>query len=1022
MIRNILALGLLMVLLSGCSLGVKQRWVDFNAYYNTFYNAKQSYQAGIRLMDAQSVTINPERPIRIHRTPSRAGQAQFEKAIEKSADILRNHDDSKWVDDALELIGRSYFQLGQFFAAEQKFNEILAASSSGQVRQRAVLWKSIIFLETNRYNEGIQYINASILSEEFDWNPQTLAELYLVLAQLYVAQEDWDSATSALASGLPDFREDILRSRGYFLYGQLLERQNRNQEALNAYRGVSRRYPEYQLIYFAAVRQNAIRRELGQYDRAYSEFLAMSRDDKNFDQIGDLNYEIARTLQFKGEPVQAFQLYQQVLYNSLRPPTRETISKTHYAIAELYRFNFGDFNIAAAYYDSSARNATDLVRLPVNFDASSLAASFRSYARINTQISEKDSLLALGLLPREEFERVIIQIRDDRLREYQRQLRQDQLRGTTLVNVTPGQETTPSTTSGENGFLNHRNQNLVNQAAVSYAALWNERPLVDNWRRLQAVRQTAVSVSDQDEGQETPPTDTADGLVNRLQNVSIPMELNIDLTVIPFTVADQNRMREQIADLSYELGNVFYLNLQMPDSALIHYLRVVEEFSESNILPQAMYTIADIYLSVGDTTTAKTWAYDILTRFPSANVARVIASRLNLDVQLDSAVISDEESAMRDYREILNRLDQASHTNRISMLNDYMIRHPNAPNIAEVLFSKAMFYSEAARATPEFIERFQRYNKAQSDWHALQADFAQRQAVARTEIAELSSQEASLGSRALTMSTEGDVARDTTHAADVSAAADTSSTADVSAATDTSSSADTSAAAVASVASDTTAITEVAMNSDTVEIAPTDSNQISVTAIDTQRRVFQAILDSVLVAPDFDALYPYLGEHWDSTRVVLTSLVRDFGQSPLAARSRSVLEVLVIPASLRPADEIIAANEVIQLPADVEPEFVVCDILDQPIQLKVGLATFLETSGFNAMLARHNIETADFEFELTLNHLGRVDQAVSLADADPLGLTENLRLLLVQSAEFQIPTVNRVPVRTACYFAVSIDK
>jgi tetratricopeptide (TPR) repeat protein len=942
MIRNILALGLLMVLLSGCSLGVKQRWVDFNAYYNTFYNAKQSYQAGIRLMDAQSVTINPERPIRIHQTPSRAGQAQFEKAIEKSADILRNHDNSKWVDDALELIGRSYFQLGQFFAAEQKFNEILAASSSRQVRQRAVLWKSIIFLETNRYNEGIQYINASILSEEFDWNPQTLAELYLVLAQLYVAQEDWDSATSALASGLPDFREDVLRSRGYFLYGQLLERQNLYQEALNAYRGVSRRYPEYQLIYFAAVRQNAIRRELGQYDRAYSEFLAMSRDDKNFDQIGDLNYEIARTLQLKGESVQAFQLYQQVLYNSLRPPTRETISKTHYAIAELYRFNFGDFNIAAAYYDSSARNATDLVRLPINFDASSMAASFRSYARISTQISEKDSLLALGLLPRDEFERVIIQIRDDRLREYQRQLRQDQLRGTTLVNVTPGQETTPSTTSGENGFLNHRNQNLVNQAALSYAALWNERPLVDNWRRLQAVRQTAMSVSDQDEVQETPSADTSDGLVNRLQNVSIPTELNIDLTVIPFTVADQNRMREQIADLSYELGNVFYLNLQMPDSALIHYLRVVEDFSESNILPQAMYTIADIYLSVGDTTTAKTWAYDILDRFPSSNVARVIASRLNLDVELVSAVISDEESALRDYREILSRLDQASHTNRISMLNDYMIRHPNAPNIAEVLFSKAMFYSEAARATPEFIERFQRYNKAQSDWRTLQADFVQRQ--------------------------------------------------------------------------------QVAMDSDTLEIAPTDSNQISVTATDTQRRVSQAILDSVLVAPDFDALYPYLGQYWDSTRVVLTSLVRDFGQSPLAARSRSVLEVLVIPASLRPADEIIAENEVIQLPADVEPEFVVCDVLDQPIRLKVGLPTFLETSGFNAILARHNIETADFEFELTLNHLGRVDQAVSLADADPLGLTENLRLLLVQSAEFEIPTVNRVPVRTACYFAVSIDK
>lgn len=927
--RKLLIPLLFFLFLSGCSLGVKQRWTDFNAYYNTFYNAKNSYREGERLIEAQNVTINPERPIRIHRTPARAGQAQFEKAIEKSADILRNHDDSKWVDDALELIGKSYFQLGQFFAAEQKFNEILVTSVSQTVRQRAVLWKSLIFLETNRNNEGIQYINNALLTEEYDWNPQILSEIYLILGQLHVALEDWDQATQALAVGLPDFRDDILRTRGYFLKGQLLERQDRLDEALVSYGNISTRYPEYNLIFDATVRQAALRRELGQFDRAYRDFTAMSRDDKNFDQIGDLTYEMGRTLQLKGEATQSFQLFQQVLYNSLRPPTRETIAKTHYAIAELYRFDFADFNIAAAYYDSSSRNATDLTRLPLQFDAAALAASFRNYSRLSQGIAEKDSLLALGLLPRDEFEQTIIRIRDERLREFQRQARQDQLRGTTLVNVTPGQDTAETGSSGDNGFLNYRNPNLVNQSSQSFAALWDGRPLVDNWRRLQAVRQSVASVADASD-QDMLDANAVGEIPIGLPNVAIPAELNIDLSVIPFTVADQNRMRGQIADLSYELGNVFYLNLNMPDSALIHYLRVVEEFQESLVLPQAMYTVADIYLSEQDTTTALTWATAIVERFPSSAVATRIASRLNLDVDLQSEVISDEESARLDYLQLLDRLPSLAASESIASLDHYLIRHPSATNVAQALFAKAMLYAQVGRQDSSFSERLTRLQDAQQVWSDTLMSFQQQQADAR--------------------------------------------------------------------------------------LALQDS-----TLSDDLRVGYQSLSDSVLVQPNLDILFPYVGAAWDSTRSVLTHIATNFGSSGVMNRVQSLQQVISVPEALQPVTESAEEMETPDLPDTFIAEFIGCDLLDEPVQLANGLDSFLSDTGFRDLLAEQNILSADFEFEITLSHTGAVEQVDILSDVDPMGLTEQLRVRLRTQAVFKAPLSNAIPVRTACYFAVRIE-
>ena len=258
--RRIISSLLLIIFISGCGSGLKQRWGDFNAFYNTFYNAQNSYQNGIRSIESQNYIINAERPIRIHRTPVRAGQSDFEKAIEKSADILREHSNSKWVDDALLLIGKSYFYQSQFFSAEQKFNEVLAATANQSSRQVAVLWKGLIFLETNRIAEGLSYVDGVINSDEYDWDEQTLAELQLVLAQLHIENDDFEAATYALSLGLPNVSDELLRSRGYFLIGQILQLNQEYQSALSAFKNVSSKYPEYQLLYLAQVKQNEILR------------------------------------------------------------------------------------------------------------------------------------------------------------------------------------------------------------------------------------------------------------------------------------------------------------------------------------------------------------------------------------------------------------------------------------------------------------------------------------------------------------------------------------------------------------------------------------------------------------------------------------------------------------------------------------------------------------------------------------------------------------------------------------------
>lgn len=729
--RRILTALLLLIILSGCSAGLKQRWGDFNAYYNTFYNAKISYDRGIRSMESQSYTINAERPIRIHRTPLRSGQADFEKAIEKAADILREHATSKWVDDALLLIGKSYFYQSQFFSAEQKFNEVLATTTNPQSRQEAVLWKGVIYLETNRINDGLAYLNAVIDSDEYNWRDETLAEIYLVIAQLHVENDDFDLARESLVAGLPDIRNELLRSRGYFLLGQLRKSNNEYDEALAAFRRVSRKYPEYQLIYLANVKQNEILREMGRYDQSLRNFSSMARDDKNFDQIGDLNYEIGRTLQYRGDVYEAFNTFTNVLYSSIRPPSRETIARAHYALAELYRYDFHDYRLAAAHYDTASRNATDRERLPEYFQATELAQSFGSFSRLSIQVNEMDSLLRLAALPEDEFEAVIERIRTERQAEYERQLRQEQIRGTTLVNVS--QAGNQQQNQREFGFLNHRNPELVRQASEAFAALWDERPLVDNWRRIQAVRASGgrsvfASVSDsvQAENRSGRAAQTSrSGVSNEL--------LNIDLSAIPHDSLAKSDMQNRLASVAYEIGNIFYLNLDLPDSALVYYDRAIYEFKHASIRPQAIYTKSDIFLSRSDTLSAQPYIDMLMVEYPDNMITERMLIRMGYDVDQE-VFITDDVRIRRDFNTLREQLLYAEPQTQIAMLSDFEALHPGSDFQAQVFLIKAMNYIRIAMEDSTFYVRLREHNQAVDAWNLELSEFESAKEVFRKQL------------------------------------------------------------------------------------------------------------------------------------------------------------------------------------------------------------------------------------------------------------------------------------------------
>lgn len=122
------AIAALLLLASGC------------AYYNTFYNARSAYADGVKLVATSGVA---------------SAKPKFESAIKKSAAVIKNYSTSRWVDDALYLVGMSYYQMGDYPRAIAKFENLEAVFPDSPFLDDAQFYRALALIGDRQYARGV---------------------------------------------------------------------------------------------------------------------------------------------------------------------------------------------------------------------------------------------------------------------------------------------------------------------------------------------------------------------------------------------------------------------------------------------------------------------------------------------------------------------------------------------------------------------------------------------------------------------------------------------------------------------------------------------------------------------------------------------------------------------------------------------------------------------------------------------------------------------------------------------------
>jgi cellulose synthase operon protein C len=705
--RSCLALLAALVLISGlagCGRLLGSRYDNFTAYYNTFYNAREAFERQERQL------LNQERPVDRGRflplfpePPEQAGRQEgFAKAVEKGADLLRDHPGSKWVDDALLLIGKAYFYQANFAGAEQKFREVIGLDESS-LKDEAWLWLGRTLTASASYDEAARALRDGLGREGV--RERWAAPMRLALAEVDVRRGDFEAAAEALRTGLDGVRDDEQGARAAFLLGQVYEALDRPADAADAYARALGFGPRYELAYAAQSASALALARAGETERALDLLRRMRRDDKNFPNLAEVELTRARVLAAAGQPDEARALLRTLLYDP-DPALRAGAIRgpVHYHLAEVYRERLNDYARAAAHYDTAAtaiRAPTDLAALltpEAITDAQSRASAFGSYARVAGQIAEMDSLLYLGSLDDEAFGEAIERIRaqrrqeaDAREREMARRRAEQGFRGGGPEGFDPtgdgrGTADAPLPPGAEGiGFLSFRNPVRVQEQLIGFQARWGDRPLAPNWRRAAAIGGGAAvgeDLAEIVEGMPGLPLNQPDALV--------------DVSAVPRDPARIQAMRTSRAAARYELGNVLFLALGEPEAAVAWYQRVIEEDPEADVAPRAYFALAEAQRALGHEAEADALYRDVLESYPESVLADRVREHFGMDPRAPAAEPEASVEAEAAYALAYDQWQRGDYAEALDAMLTVSERYPTTPVAPRARLAAGTLYTEWA--------------------------------------------------------------------------------------------------------------------------------------------------------------------------------------------------------------------------------------------------------------------------------------------------------------------------------------
>ncbi len=686
------------VVLQGCAVWnfVDVRWQNATGYFNTYYNASRLFdeaeeeiaesqftksidpsKASINAMPNRGMPMGEDEPggkvkqdMAIMEAGAPSGAIQkLDRVIEKCSRLILNYPKSKWVDNALLLIGKSYLYKGELTRAERKFQELLDRYPDSDLATEAVLWLAKTYVKLEQYELAHGMFERAIADAVRDSEPDLAAQAHFEMGKMYLTLDQGDAAVANFEKAAAFDADRQFRILVQIALAREYERNGNKEKAAQAFQDIFKLDPDRDLAFIAELNYAKLSRETGDLDEASNAIIDMLDNPMYLDydskiqlEIGNLYLAYFRYYQSMDDTLanDAFHAaLDQYTYVDTTFKGQPEAADALYAKGTLYENDIKDYDNAFDNYNSAklAFPGTESAQL-----GGKKATIFGDYRKLRRRMFDTDTTLFFANNPDSLRVRDSLQVIADSLDREKR--------------IAEGG-------SGDN--------------------MTEEQKLADRFKRRRPHGRNTGRINPWLMEQEKLQAATAVGLKNtEMAMVAAgPSYRKLNLSSL-----DKDSLRASLAILQMEMGWLMFDKIAHIDSARYYYIKAYNNGLPDSLRPQALYTMAVIERKAGLEEEARAYEDRLINAFPRNRYAQGIMLARGLEPPKDSTQIYREA-----YFEAGQAIERGDTTRGLALLRKLIEQYPQSEEALRAKLAIAMMYeenrgSEALAMYREMVEKY----------------------------------------------------------------------------------------------------------------------------------------------------------------------------------------------------------------------------------------------------------------------------------------------------------------------------
>lgn len=614
---------------------------SFSTYFNKFYTANEDYEEALKEFKASRIANYNQKldSVNILTPVLQSTKDKFTKVIERCSKIIQYNKNTKYLDDAVMLIGLSYFYSNDFLQAERKFNEFLSKLSTSDIADEALLYLGMSKLRLRKNADGETILKSLLQNSK---SQEIKAEALQVLSVHNIGLKNVSVAIEDLKKSIELTKDKETKAERMLLLGKIYsiyDKKSAPEMYALAYKNTS----DFDFEFYAKLNEAKALNEVSRYLEALEILNKMDKkylDYPDFKQLIEL--EIANTDFFQKKYTEAKEKY---FYIIVKYPSSKAAAESYYRLGVYYENVKKDYLKALVSYKKS--NETSL-----NYDyaavSSKKALTLDRYFTIQAIINDTTKI---EIPPEEpEFQLFKNKYEEEKNKELNK----------------PGIDP-------KSGFEQPKSGGIAGRDTIP-----EEDSLLKSFQKI-------LEEQNKNEGLDT--NQNKEQLV--LDTISREYQKK-DSIYIPIVNEDSIKASKEANKINayFELAEIFYYDLNHADSSIYYLDKIINEYDNSALESKATFYLGSIYKSTGNNEKAKEYFEYVVKEYPNSLFANEARKNLGLkDVERDLST-NDSLSSIMD--KIVS--GSGNKDSLVKALYSSIEKNPNNPEIPKAYYTLGWVY------------------------------------------------------------------------------------------------------------------------------------------------------------------------------------------------------------------------------------------------------------------------------------------------------------------------------------------